>query len=203
MTRWKYKLLCILTIGTMGAELNAQNFDTKNELAIGTGAGLVSGILNQVLKDDALKYSFTNTPVYTIAYDRRINNWLQLGANFTQQSMTVNFEEYADNEGILQTGDFEANLQRRQIHVRAFGYYEVNRFRFRSGLRFGLGRWKADVNTENKELKFIDRLAGLTLPSLGIMIIGLDYRPTKWMSLGTEVNLLSPQLVGANVQIHF
>jgi len=197
------RISCFLICAFCIVLVRAQGLENKNEIGVSTGVSLISGVLNRVLKDDALKYGFNSSPVYSITYDRKVNSWLQLGANFSQQAMTVTFEEYADNDGILQTGEFEAHMKRRQIHLRAIGYYEKNHFRFRSGLRVGLANWNADVNTENRDLKFIDQLAGLTLPSLGLMVIGVDYSPMHWMSIGTEINLFSPQVLAGSLQIHF
>jgi len=180
-----------------------QEYDTQNEAGVTVGQSTISILLKQVLNDDDLKYRFSGTPVYTVQYDRYVNTWLSLGGAFSRQTMDVKFEEYVDNDGILQEGDFNATFARHVLQFRAFAFYEINEWRFRAGPRIGLSLWGADTDVGNRELKFIDRVSNAVLPGVGVLLLGINYRPISAISIGTEVNLFSPYVVGGTVLCHF
>jgi len=179
-----------------------QEYDTKNEFGVTVGQSTVGLLLKQVLNDDGLKYSFKGYPVFTASFDRNVSTWLSTGIGFSVDSKDIEFKEYVDDEGMLQEGDFNASLSRFVVQIRAYAFYEKNEWRFRTGPRVGLSFWTADTDIADREFKFIDRLSNAVLPGVGYLLLGINYRPISEVSIGTEINLFAPYLVGGSVLIH-
>lgn len=181
--------------------IRAQVSDYRNELGYRSGYSLSKVLLDRVFSSDDLKYQYSGSGVHTFQYDRTLTKWLQCGLNYSRQNMSLTFEEYVDNNGILQTGDFSAELTRQLIHIRALAYTEQNKWKVYGGLRAGLVRFKVDTDIGNKELKFIDRVAGLTLPSFGMLLVGVHFYPVPRVGIGSEVNLFAPHLASAGISV--
>lgn len=180
-----------------------QEYDTNNEIGLSIGQSTINLLLNRVFNDDALKYDFSGGAVAGLQYDRTVNKWLSVGLAYSRQSMDVQFDEYVDNNGILQEGDFNADLTRNVVQLRAFAFYQANQWRFRAGPRIGVSFWDAAADAGNRDLRFIDRVSNTVLPGIGFLILGINYRPIHSLSFGTELNLFSPYILGVNVLYHF
>ncbi|MCB9245153.1 MAG: hypothetical protein H6606_01880 [Flavobacteriales bacterium] len=179
----------------------AQVPDQRNIYGFRTGYSLSKVLLDRVFSGDQLKYQYTGGFVHTFQYDRLLNKWLQCGLNYSRQNMSLTFEEYVDNNGILQTGDFSAELRRQMLHLRVLAYVEKNQWKVYTGMRAGLVRFNVDTDIGNKELKFIDRLAGLTLPSGGLLLTGMEFYPHPNIGIAGEFNILAPHVVAIGISV--
>ena len=108
-----------------------------NSVSVNGGISLTSVLLKSLLNGDSVKYEYTSSPTLVLNYDRFVTHWLSIGAGFARQSMSIRFDEYIDNNNVLQTGDFNADFERKHVHLKALATWTNKKTDLYAGLRLG------------------------------------------------------------------
>lgn len=176
-----------------------------NHLYVNGGFSATGILFKTLLNGDSVKYSVQNKPAIQFGYDRNVNEWLSLGAGFSNQKFQITFSEYIDDNNVLQTGDFNADLTRNHVHFKALAGKFTERFTIYGGLRLGYVWILSDLSMEKREMRAFDKIdqwLSLGRPTLGIPVGGRFYF-SDYVGLNMEVNIGAPHILSAGVSIKF
>lgn len=201
----KNKLNGILTIIGFCLTLTVQSQTNPNHVYVNGGASVTGLLFNTLLNGDSVKYSVKNRPAIQFGYDRILNDWLSLGAGFSNQQFHITFNEFVDDNNVLQTGDFKADLTRNHVHIKALaGKYE-EKYALYAGLRLGFVWFVSDLSMEKRELRAfekVDKWLSAGRPTLG-MPIGGRYYFTDNIGVNLELNLGAPHILSSGISVKF
>jgi hypothetical protein len=176
-----------------------------NHLYVNGGFSVAGILFKTLLNGDSVKYSVQNKPAIQFGYDHSVNEWLSLGAGFSNQKFQITFSEYIDDNNVLQTGDFNADLTRNHVHFKALAGKFTERYSIYGGLRLGYVWFLSDLSMEKREMRAFDKIdqwLSLGRPTLGIPVGGRFYF-SDYVGLNMEFNLGAPHILSAGVSIKF
>lgn len=198
-------MLSIMVIGSKEVKAQSSIPSNPNIVSVNGGISLTNVLLKTLLNGDSVKYEYSSTPSLVLNYDRYVTNWLSVGAGFARQSMSIKFDEYIDNNNVLQTGDFNADFKRSHIHLKALATKVGKKANFYAGLRLGYLWYKSDLSFEKRDLKVlnkIDKLLQVGRPTLGIPIGG-RYFISDNIGINAELNIGAPFILSGGLSYRF
>ncbi len=188
---------------TIKAQTTLPNY--PNQISVNSGVSFTSILLKTLLNGDSVKYDYKSSASLAINYDRFVNNWLSLGAGYSSQAMSIKFDEYIDNNNVLQTGDFSADFKRNHAHLKVLATKVGKKGDLYAGLRLGYLWYKSDLSFEKRELKVlnkIDELLQVGRPTLGIPLGGRYFVSNK-LGVNAELNLGAPHILSVGLTFRF
>lgn len=199
-------LVSVCTLSFLSAFAQSELPPQTNHASLNAGGSLTGILLSALLDGDSVKYSFTSAPALQLNYDRHFNKWFSAGLGFSIQNYTLNFDEFVDDNNILQTGDFKADLSRRHVHAKLLANKRPSEnFEFYGGLRIGYLWYSSDISVEKRALKTFenfDKLLSIGRPTFGIPL-GMRYYFVKNVGLNAELNLGAPHFLSAGLSCRF
>lgn len=167
-----------------------QDATDKNIISTGIGASITGLTVKTLLTGDSLKYSAGSTPVIILGYDHRFANWFSVGGAYSRQNFTFSIDQYIDNNNVLQTNGFNADVSRNHLSLRLLANTPENDFVFYGGLRLGLVWFNSNLSTANRSLKILDKVdnwLSFKRPTAG-MLVGSRYTISKGLGATAELN---------------
>ena len=174
-----------------------------NQINLNTGATLSGVLLKRLFEtSDSVRYSLDGKAPMQLTYQRDFNHWFRLGLMFSSQRYKMKFDQYIDQTGVLQTGNFNATFKRRNLFIKPTLVKSWDQFELYTGIRLGIGFWKVDVDSDKLSLKFINRINGLVLPSGG-GFVGAQTFMGEHFGINAEINLGAPHLFSGGFSYRF
>ncbi len=199
-------LVSICALSSLSSFAQSELPPQRNHASLNAGGSLTGIVLSAVLDGDSVKYSFNSTPAIQLNYDRHFNKWFSAGIGYSLQSYKLKFDEYVDDNNILQTGDFNANMSRNHLHVKLLANKRpTENFEFYGGLRLGYLWYSSNISVEKRSLKTfenLDNLISIGRPTFGFPL-GMRYFIVKNVGLNAEVNLGAPHFISAGLSGRF
>jgi|GEM_PF-4977309 len=195
--------LLILLVAGQNISKAQTAVEHPNQVSLNTGLTLSGVLLNRLFESsDSVKYSLNSSAPAQLTYQRDLAPWFRLGITYSRQTFDLHFDQYIDETGILQTGDFDATFKRSNIMLKPSVVKSWDRFEVFVGGRVGVGAWKVNVDSDKLSLKFINRINGLVLPSVG-GFAGAQMFLTENIGVNAELNLGAPHLLSVGLAARF
>ena len=200
----RYPIIILICIFSVVSTSKAQSdYPNKNQVTLNTGISLTGFVIKKIFKGtDALKYGANAKAPIHLSYNRDLNEWFQLGLMGSRQVFEIDFEEYIDESGILQTGTFGANLNRSHLFLKASAFYRFEAVELYGGLRGGIVYYSVDVESDKLALEFIDKINGFIFPA-GAVYGGIHVYLNDFVGFNAQLNIGAPHVLSGGLTVRF
>ena len=196
-------LIVLSQPGFSQSDIKLEAPDNPNHVTVQVGQNVVNLFMDRIFNEDVAKYSSTKKIPIMLGYERLIVPQFGVGVLYARQEFNIQFEEYIDENGFINTGKFDANIIRNQFYIQTSLRIPMEKLTIYTQTRLGISNFNVDVNADKADLKFIDRIAGRTLPSAGWTAIGINLYPVEQIGINAHVNLGAPDIVGGGLVFRF
>jgi len=186
----------------------AQNKEYRHTGSVSAGMSLTGTFIKLFENPESGDLDIKRTPALQVSYDYGIQKFFSIGVAVAYQKFNVDGKDFIefDEEGNVQTVDFNGDYSRLNVAIRPLFHYANNdKLDLYSGFRFGFlnnnftytDTTFEDLNLKDIELNNIKRL------TFGITAFGLRYYVTNNIGAGFEINIGAPYATVFNINARF
>ncbi len=187
--------------------LQAMSQDLLNQIRPGVGGSLKIGGVKTILKlkEDV---DVTGTPVFSLAYSRRVSSSFDVGAEFTSQDMAGSYLFDVDVAGttIKETMSFTYSRRAIVFHGNYIYPIESDIIEVYSGIRLGIKRENVVGESSQSQINELAKLADL-LDGFGVnpsvVPLGISIFPIKNFGINITSNIGPTYFANAGIIIRF